>query len=194
MNKPYSSKTTLESMTIEFKKFIIFNINKDVDGTTVDNTYFKQIVGSLMYLTAKGQILCIVNLISKYMSKPTELHLQAAKRILRTNNYGIFYKKGGEDLLDFMNFDYTRNDYVERRVLRNINHVQEGSTIIMCDNSSTIKLSKNPIMHGRSIHIKVDFAINGEIELVHCGTQEQVADLMTKGLKVEAFQKLKKKT
>ena len=31
------------------------------------------------------------------MSKPTELHLQAAKRILRylkdTSSYGIFYKK-----------------------------------------------------------------------------------------------------
>ena len=27
-----------------------------------------------------------------------------------------------------------------RRVLRNLNHAQEGSTVIMCDNSSTIKL------------------------------------------------------
>ena len=37
-----------------------------------------------------------------------------------------------------------------RRALRNLNHAQEGSTVIMCDNSSTIKLSKNPVMHGRS--------------------------------------------
>jgi hypothetical protein len=30
--------------------------------------------------------------------------------------------------------------------------VQKKSTIVMCDNSSTIKLSKNPVMHGRSKH------------------------------------------
>ena len=44
------------------------------------------------------------------MGEPTELHLQAAKRIMRylgTINYGIFYKKGGkEKLLAFTNSDY----------------------------------------------------------------------------------------
>ena len=38
-----------------------------------------------------------VSFISKFMASPTEMHLQAAKRILRylkgTINYGIFYKK-----------------------------------------------------------------------------------------------------
>ena len=31
------------------------------------------------------------------------------------------------------------------------------TTIIFCDNSSTIKLSKNPVSHGRSKHIDVRF-------------------------------------
>ena len=44
-----------------------------------------------------------------------------------------------------------------KRVLRNLMHTQDSSTIIMCDNSSTIKLSKNPVMHGRSKHIRVCF-------------------------------------
>ena len=69
----------------------------------------------------------------------------------------------------------------------------------MCDNSSTIKLSKNPVMPGRSKHIRVcfnflrDHVKNGEIELVHCGTQEQVTNVMSKALKLEAFEKLRKK-
>jgi len=46
-------------------------------------------------------------------------------------------------------------------------------------------------MHGRSKHIKV--VKDGEIELVHCRTQEQVAYVMTKALKLEAFEKLRKK-
>jgi hypothetical protein len=227
-------------------------IHRDVNGAAVDDTYFKQIVGSLMYLTAtRPDIMFSVSLISRYMSKPTELHLQAAKRILRylkgTVSYGIFYKKGGEEeLLAFTDSDYagdeedskstsgyvfllssgavswmskkqpivalstTEAEFVAaaasacqavwmRRVLRNLSHDQEGSTSIMCDNSSTIKLSKNPVMHGRSKHIRVrfhflrDLAKDGEVELVYCPTQEQVADLMTKALKLEAFQKLRKK-
>ncbi|XP_062005817.1 secreted RxLR effector protein 161-like [Rosa rugosa] len=213
-----------------------FKISRDVNGIAVDDTYYKQIVGSLMYLTAtRPDIMFSVSLISRYMSKPTKLHLQAAKRILRylkgTTSHGIFYKKGGEeDLLAFTDSDYagdeedskstsgyvfllsssavswmskkqpiitlstTEAEFVAaaacacqavwmRRVLRNLNHVQEGSTTIMCDNTSTIKLSKNPVMHGRSKHIKVrfhflrDLAKDGEVKLVHCGTQEQVADV-----------------
>ena len=45
------------------------------------------------------------------MENPTELHLQAAKRVLRylkgTTEFGIFYKKGGDDELAA----YTNSDY-----------------------------------------------------------------------------------
>ncbi|XP_017431882.1 secreted RxLR effector protein 161-like [Vigna angularis] len=91
-------------------------LNKNVDGTIVDNIYFKQIVGSLMYLTAtRPDIMFSVSLISRYMSKPTELHLQAAKRILRylkgTTSYGIFYRKGGkENLLAFIDSSYAGDE------------------------------------------------------------------------------------
>ena len=67
---------------------------------------------------------------------------------------------------------------------------------IFCDNSSTIKLSKNPILHGRTKHIDVKFHFlrdlvkEGVVELIHCGTREQVTDIMTKPLKLESFTKL----
>lgn len=44
-----------------------------------------------------------------------------------------------------------------RRILEKLGHTQIGSTIVYCDNSSTIKLSKNPMMHGRSKHIHIRF-------------------------------------
>nr|DAD19628.1 TPA_asm: hypothetical protein HUJ06_021091 [Nelumbo nucifera] len=205
-----------------------FKMGRDDHGVTVDETYFKQMVGSLMYLTAtRPDIMFSVSLISRYMAKPIELHLQAAKRILRylkgTANYGILYKKGGEEeeLLTFSDSDYagdiedckstsgyvfilssgavswlskkqpivmlstTEAEFVAaaacdcqavwmRRVLKRLSHEQKGCTTIMCDNSSTIKLSRNPVMHGRSKHI------------------DHVVDLMMKPLKLEAFQKLRK--
>ncbi|XP_068490452.1 secreted RxLR effector protein 161-like [Phaseolus vulgaris] len=223
-----------------------FKISRDTNGAEVDDTYYKQIVGSLMYLTTiRPNIMFSVSLISRYMSKPTELHLQAAKRILRylngTTNHGIFYKKGEEkELLVFTDYagdeedskstsgyvfllssgavswmskkqpivalSTTEVEFVAaatcacqaiwiRMVLKGLNHVQHKGTIIMCDNTSTIKLSKNPVMHGRSKHIRVrfhflrDLVKSEKIELVHCGTQKQVADVMTKALKVGSFSK-----
>lgn len=85
-----------------------------------------------------------------------------------------------------------------RRILEKLSHSQT-STIVLCDNSSTIKLSKNPVMHGRSKHIDVrfhflrDLTREGVVKLIHCGTQDQVAYLMTKPLKLDAFLKLRKK-
>lgn len=70
-----------------------FKMSRDNHGVTMDETYLKKIVGSLMYLTAtRPDMMFSISLISRYMAKPTELHLQAAKRILRylkgTTNYG----------------------------------------------------------------------------------------------------------
>ncbi|XP_055830802.1 secreted RxLR effector protein 161-like [Solanum dulcamara] len=42
-----------------------------------------------------------------------------------------------------------------RRVLKEISHIQVEGTMLLCDNASTIKLSKNPVLHGRSKHIRV---------------------------------------
>ena len=87
-------------------------LNKDHEGKKVDNTIYKQIVGSLMYLTTtRPDIMYSVSLISRYMENPTEKHLLAAKRILRylqgTKDCGVFYKKGTRsDLIRFTDSDY----------------------------------------------------------------------------------------
>jgi hypothetical protein len=62
---------------------------------------------------------------------------------------------------------------------------------------STINLTKNPIIHGRSKHINVKFHFlrelckEGVIELKHYNSQDQVADIMTKALKIDIFEKLR---
>lgn len=58
-------------------------LHKDHDGKKVGNILYKQIVGSLMYLTTtRLDIMYFVSLISRYMKNLTKLHLLAAKRIL----------------------------------------------------------------------------------------------------------------
>ena len=44
-----------------------------------------------------------------------------------------------------------------RTILDKLDHSQGKGTTMFCDNSSIIKLSKNPVLHGRSKHIDVRF-------------------------------------
>ncbi|XP_057999402.1 secreted RxLR effector protein 161-like [Hevea brasiliensis] len=85
---------------------------KDFQGRRVENTLHKQIMGSLMYLTAtRPDIMHAVSLISRFMECPKEMHLLDAKRILRylqgTADYGIKYKNGEKSEL----FGFTDSDY-----------------------------------------------------------------------------------
>lgn len=85
-----------------------------------------------------------------------------------------------------------------KRVLEKLGHKEKRSTMIQCDNSSTIKLSKNSVFHGRSKHIDIKFHFlrdlvkDGVVELSYCNSQEQVADIMTKPIKLDQYLKLRK--
>lgn len=220
---------------------------KEDKGVKVDTTLFKQLVGSLMYLTAtRPDIAYSVSLISCFMEELKESHYLVAKRILRylqdTQNLGIFYKAGGnEELIAYTDSDYagdlddrkstsgyvfllgggviswvskkqpvvslstTEAEFIAaalcacqcvwlRRILEHLSHCQEEATVVFCDNVSTIKLSKNSVLHGRSKHIDVRFHFlrnlcnDGVIELNYCNTRDQLADIVIKPLKVEEFQ------
>lgn len=87
-------------------------LDKDECGEKVDATLFKQIVGSLMYLTTtRPDLIYAVSLISHYMAEPTMRHYAATKRIMRylqgTMDYGVFYKRKEANML----IGYTDSDY-----------------------------------------------------------------------------------
>eukprot|EP00253_Pinus_taeda_P031508 PITA_31508 len=85
-----------------------------------------------------------------------------------------------------------------RRMLRSLGQEQAKTTMIFCDNSSVITLSKNSVFHKRTKHIDTRFhyirelVSNGEIALEHCKTQEQVAEILTKPLDQKRFEFLRK--
>ncbi|KAK2352230.1 hypothetical protein QL285_096543 [Trifolium repens] len=70
---------------------------------------------------------------------------------------------------------------------------------ILCDNTSAINLSKNPIQHSRSKHIEIkhhfirDHVNKKEIELVFVNTENQLADIFTKPLVEDRFISIKEK-
>eukprot|EP00253_Pinus_taeda_P020956 PITA_20956 len=85
-----------------------------------------------------------------------------------------------------------------RRMLRSLGQEKAKGTMIFCDNSLAILLSKNSVFHMRTKHIDTKFHYmrelvnNGEIVLKHCRTQEHVADILTKPLGQKSFEFLRK--
>ncbi|GAU28376.1 hypothetical protein TSUD_257040 [Trifolium subterraneum] len=194
---------------------------KDENGNATDASKFKQMVGCLMYLLATMPDLAYsICLVARFMDMRTEMHIAAIKRIMRylkgTLTDGIMYKHTTDTKLEFVGWsdsDYA-GDLDDRKSTSGFVFMlgtsaiswsskkqpivsQDKSTAIYCDNSSSIKLSRNPIMHERCKHIDVRFHFlrnltkDGVVELRHCKSQEQLADLMTKSLKLEAFDMLR---
>ena len=68
-----------------------------VDGADkVDEMHYRSLIGCLIYLTAtRPDILFAVSILSRFMHCASEVHLQAAKRVIRyvkgTLDYGIMY-------------------------------------------------------------------------------------------------------
>jgi hypothetical protein len=67
---------------------------------------------------------------------------------------------------------------------------------IYCDNTSTINISKNPVMDSKTKHIPIKYHFLWEhvaeknIRVEYVGTKEQVENLFTKPLPHEAFEYL----
>ena len=82
-------------------------------------------------------------------------------------------------------------------ILKELGVLSSKCIDIMCDSSSAIKLSKNPIMHRSTKYIDVRYhylrnlSTNGTVRLVFCRTEDQVADIMTKPIKLDQFVKFR---
>ena len=71
-------------------------LTKNGDEPTVNNTLYKQMVGSLMYFTAtRLDLMYVVSLMSRFMESSKDSHWNVGKRILRyvagTLGYGLWY-------------------------------------------------------------------------------------------------------
>lgn len=76
-------------------------LTKDEGGTMIDATQYKSLIGGLRYLVhTRPDIAYSVGIVSRYMERPTKVHMNAVKRILRyikgTLQYGLIYSKEKE--------------------------------------------------------------------------------------------------
>ncbi|GJU41322.1 retrovirus-related pol polyprotein from transposon TNT 1-94 [Tanacetum coccineum] len=60
-------------------------LDEDLSGIPVDQTQYRSMIGSLMYLTAnRPDLVFALCMCARYQSKPTKKHLEAVKRVVKT--------------------------------------------------------------------------------------------------------------
>ena len=73
-------------------------LGKDAEGNLVNSTKYRLVIGSLRYLThTRLNLSYVAGIMSRYMEKPTMMHNQAVKQILRyvktSTSYGLKYQR-----------------------------------------------------------------------------------------------------
>nr|GEW86976.1 hypothetical protein [Tanacetum cinerariifolium] len=187
-------------------------LDLDQNGTPVDATKYRRMIGALMYLTSsRPDIVHATCLCARYQAKPTEKHLKEVKRIFRylqgTVNTGFWYSKDpGFELTGFLDTDYAGckdtfkstfggAQFLGEKLLMDYGfHYNKIS--IYCDLKSAIAISCNPVQHSKTKHIAVRYHFikehveKGTIELYFVKTDYQLADIFTKALPVDRFKYL----
>ncbi|GKD53274.1 hypothetical protein Tco_1286661, partial [Tanacetum coccineum] len=186
-------------------------LDLDQNGSLVDATKYRSIIGSLMYLTSsRPDIVHATCLCARYQAKPTKKHLKevACKDTFKCTFGGAQFL--GEKLVswsskkqDCMALSTAEAEYVSlsaccAQVLWMRTQLTDygfpfNKIPIYCDSKSTIAISYNPVQHSRTKHIAVRYHFikenveKGTIELYFVKTDYQLAELFTKALLVDRF-------
>ncbi|XP_050935218.1 uncharacterized mitochondrial protein AtMg00810-like [Cucumis melo] len=184
----------------------------------VDEGYFRSLIGCLMYLTAtRPDILNFVSILSCFMHCASELHRKAAKRVIRyvkgTSDFGVKFTRGKEfkligfsdsdwggsidDMRSTLGYCFTLGYDVFSWSLKK-QEIKE-STEILVDIKAAIAISHTPMLYKKTKHFNIKLFFlkevqkSGEVILVYCKTEDQVADILTKSLPTIKFGFLRSK-
>ncbi|GJW45044.1 retrovirus-related pol polyprotein from transposon TNT 1-94 [Tanacetum coccineum] len=160
------------------------NLGPDLVGKPVNETSYRGMIGSLMYLIAtRPDIQFSTVLCARYQSNPKESHLTVVKIILRylkgTPTLGLYYPKGsGFDLKGYSDSDYAGCNMDRKSTSAEVEYVVAAGCCasilwmksqlidydihykmvpIFCDNTTAIAISNNPVLHSRTKHIDIRY-------------------------------------
>eukprot|EP00253_Pinus_taeda_P012621 PITA_12621 len=184
------------------------SLSANDESAAVHQPTYRSMIGSLLYLTGtRPDIMHAVGIVGRFQANPKETHLQAVKRIFKylqgRQNYGLWYPRD----TDLTLHAYTDADWAgsvdDRKstsgYLQDFQITCTPPISILCDNTSAINISKNPVMHSKTKHIPIKYhflreqVLEQKVKLEYVASKEQVADILTKTLPRETFEYLRQK-
>ncbi|GKB97155.1 hypothetical protein Tco_0983292 [Tanacetum coccineum] len=153
-------------------------LDANLQGTQVDQTKYRSMIGGLMYLTSSRPDIAFATFVcARYQAPPTEKHLKDVKMIFhflrQTINMGLWYLKDyGFELIAYSDAD----QYSDANPFRvNVNIAEAEYISLFC------------------MFVRIHNGMRTQqvtIELYFVGTEHQLADLFTKALLKERFEYL----
>ncbi|KAL6344205.1 hypothetical protein AAG906_035430 [Vitis piasezkii] len=145
-----------------------------------DATMYRQLVGSLLYLT-------LTRPISLRSWCDESIHLALVMRLCRDHDtrrstIGYVFMLGSEQ---FLGVARDNRQYLCQ---------QRKQIPLYYDNQSAVRLAENPVFHARTKHVEVHYhfirekVLEEEVELKQIKSEDQVAYLFTKGLSGRKFE------
>ncbi|GKE39574.1 retrovirus-related pol polyprotein from transposon TNT 1-94 [Tanacetum coccineum] len=206
------------SLTLVYTQWWIgLKLDEDLMGIPVDQTRFRGMVGSLMYLTAsRPDLVFAVCMCARYQAKPTKnfeaiIHADHAgcqdsrrstsgsAQFLGDRLVSWSSKKQRSTAISTTEAEYIAMSGCCAQILWMRSQLKDygfdfNKIPLYCDNKSAIALCCNNVQHSRSKHIDIrhhfirEQVENRVVELYFVETNYQLADILTKALPRERFE------
>ncbi|KAJ9567257.1 LOW QUALITY PROTEIN: hypothetical protein OSB04_003223 [Centaurea solstitialis] len=118
-------------------------LSKDEEGTPVNTTEYRSLIGSLQYLTlTRPDISFAVGMVSRYMESPTKSFAGGKTHLKGMLHYGLKYRKGGDkELIGYSDSSHA-GDLDDRRSTTGLVFYFSGTPIAWCSQKQkTVALS-----------------------------------------------------
>ncbi|XP_019100930.1 PREDICTED: uncharacterized protein LOC109132925 [Camelina sativa] len=190
-------------------------LTKDMGTLLSSPTSYRELIGRLLYLTiTRPDITFAVHQLSQFISAPTDIHLQAAHKVLRylKQNPGqgsslICWKSEKQCVASRSSTESEYRSMAQetceiiwlQQLLKDFHITESAPAKLFCDNKSALHIAMNPVFHERTKHIEIDCHTvhdqlkKGTLKALHVPTEEQHADILTKPLHLGPFHHLLQK-
>ncbi|GKC58452.1 hypothetical protein Tco_1086050 [Tanacetum coccineum] len=163
-------------------------LTRDEDEESVDETKYRGMIGSLLYLTtSRSNIMFSVCLCARFQEDPKSSHLEAKQTVLAISTTEAEYLSTEKA--------YQQASWMKQPLVDY--DIKLDDIPVLCDNKGAINLSKNLVLYSRTKHIEIrhhflhDNVQKGNISIEKVSSEDNITDILTNPLKREPFNQLK---